>query len=488
MNAMRFTLVNINKLHSSEVVAPLGLCFIASYLKKYGGFGDTTIVDPNTENIYAAIKKNKPDIVGVSSVTQNFEEAKKFVDFVKRELGVPVILGGVHISILPTSCPKNVDVGVLGEGEETVLELMQLFERDKKFSAETLRGIKGICYYDNGELRINERRPPIPTDKLTHPDRSLLNMKFYLRKSNIVPFHLESSLHIMTSRGCPYRCVFCSTSAFWHSYREFSVDWVMDEILSLVREYESVRVIHIFDDLFLANKKRAFEIVDRIKKEKLNERIKFMVLGRANLLDDDTMAKLKEMNVVCIGFGMESGSDKVLKYLKANTVTVAQNKGAIEYCKKYKIIAFGTFMIGNPGEGVEDLKQTYSLVAESKGNPYFAASVYITTPLPGTVMWEEAKKKGIVNDKIDWDDLCMDLPNDINKLKKAPLMTDLDVETFFSCVQRFNQLGEEIFLQNRFFILSPMLIRKALSKPRKTIRFSIALLKGKVKQVFPKNN
>lgn len=324
---MKLGLVNINRdiFSNQNMVAPLGICSIATYLKEYGGFDNTIIIDQNVENIYSSIKRIKPDIVGISSVTQNFGEAERFANFVKQQLDIPIILGGVHISMLPSFCPKNVDLGVIGEGEETMLELLQLFEKSGEFQ---LNKLKGICYFKDEKLRINDRRPLIePLDKIPIPDRSLLNMKHYLKRTSIVPFQPRRNAHILTSRGCPYKCVFCSTSAFWQKFRAFSADRVVAEITELIDKY-NVELIHIFDDLFIANKKRFIEIVERIKKEKINEKIKFMCLARADLLNDEVMRAFKDMNVVCIGFGMESGSEKVLNYLKRDTVTVKQNRAA----------------------------------------------------------------------------------------------------------------------------------------------------------------
>lgn len=106
---MKISLVNINRKIFSQHVAPLGLCFIASYLKQNGGFVNLSIIDQNTENIFKAIQNTKPDIVGISSVSQNYEEAKEFADFVKAQLQIPVIVGGVHISISPTSLTDRLD-------------------------------------------------------------------------------------------------------------------------------------------------------------------------------------------------------------------------------------------------------------------------------------------------------------------------------------------------------------------------------------------
>jgi len=478
---MKLALVYINRGIFCDKIAPLGLCSIASYLKQYMQSSNIKIriVDQNTENIYDSIKNVDPDIIGVSSVTQNFEDAKNFMSFAKQQLGVPLIFGGVHITTLPLSLPKYVDVGVIGEGEETMLELMNIFKETTDFQESDLQNVKGICYYNNGKLKINEKRPLIePLDKIPIPDRSLLNMEHYLERTSIVPFRFKRNVHILTSRGCPYKCAFCSTSVFWGKHRAFSADRVINEIKSLINDYH-VELIHIFDDLFIINQKRFFEIADKIDKEKINQKVMFMCLARSDLLNDKIMEAFKKMNVDCIGIGLESGSEKVLKYLKRGTTTVNQNEKAIQYCLDYKITCMGSFMIGNPNETREDLEQTLALIKKNQYNPYFSAITYITTPLPGTTLWEDAKEKGVVSEEMNWNDLCMDIPNNIEDIKKAPLLIDVNIKDFYDMSQLFREENEKQQFKNYPIILSPELLKKAMSNPKKAVKFGLEILKTK---------
>jgi len=144
--------------------------------------------------------------------------------------------------------------------------------------------------------------------------------------------------------------------------------------------------------------------------------------------------------VVVIGVGLESGCNKILRYLKKGTVTVDDNMRAIELSKKYKIPLMGSFMIGNPQERIEDLEKTLKFIRNYRSNPYLAPLSYITTPFPGTELWEYAKKRGIALD--DYDSYCMDIPNKIEDLKKAPILTDIDIESFFSAIQEFKHENE----------------------------------------------
>jgi radical SAM superfamily enzyme YgiQ (UPF0313 family) len=254
----------------------------------------------------------------------------------------------------------------------------------------------------------------------------------------------------------------------------------MEEMHIILENYGKVEIIHLYDDLFLANKKRFFEIVDRVKKEGINKHLKFMCLGRTNLLNDEVMQGLKDMNFVCIGVGMESGSERILNYLKANSVTVEQHRKAIAYCIKYRIVLMPSFMIGSPGETEDDLKQTLSLIAENRRNVYFIPSTYVTTPLPATPLWDEAVRRGLVSENTDWEALCLDLPETIEQLKTYPLMIDMDVEKFFGYVRMFAEEGEAQLFKNYKINLSPRRIKLAITKPRKAMHFMVEIVKNKL--------
>lgn len=476
---MKIILVNINRECFRSRIAPLGLCSLATYLKHYINKDiEIEILDQNVENIYKRIKKfvkNKPDLIGVSSVTQNFEEAKRFMSLSRKQLDVPIILGGVHVSTMPSSLPQYVDVGVIGEGEETFLELVNILLKNDELIS--LDDVKGICFYKDDKLIINEKRPLIdPLDKIPIPDRTYLNMDYYLKKASVVPFQTGRNTHIITSRGCPFSCAFCSTAVFWGKPRVLPVERVIDEIEYLVSKY-NVNIIHVFDDLFLINKKRFFEVVNKIEEEGINKKVKFMCLVRADSLNDKVMEALRKMNVVCVGIGLESGSDKVLSYLKNKTITVEQNRRTIKYCKDYGITCMGSFMIGNPTETKEDLNQTLNLIKENQYNPYFSALTYISTPLPGTQLWNYAKQMGCVANNMNWENLCMDIPSRKEDFDKIPVLTKCD--GFYGIAQEFRKENEVQHLKCGNIVLTEDLFKDILSHPVKSFKSYLKLLRMK---------
>jgi hypothetical protein len=267
------------------------------------------------------------------------------------------------------------------------------------------------------------------------PDRSIANMEFYLKNRQIIPYYSGRSLTIMTSRGCPYTCIFCSTKTHWQTFRGFSSVRVVAEIDLLITEYQA-EIIHIFDDLFTADKKRFQEIQAAIIEKKLHTKAKFMCLARADMLDEQTMAMLKAMNVVVIGVGMESGCEKTLCYLKnSNLASVSSNHRVIELSNKFAIPIMGSFMIGNPGETESELLQSLDFIRGYRSSPFLAPLSYIATAFPGTEFWGYAVSRGIPVE--NYDSIVMDIPDKISTLERAPLLTDIPLERFFDISQQF---------------------------------------------------
>ncbi|HSN68204.1 MAG TPA: radical SAM protein [Thermoanaerobaculia bacterium] len=421
------TLVNPSEGFSKALI-PLGLASISAYLKKYGAIEDVRLLDSNCQDIYREMRPT--DMVGITAVTQDMPHAMRFAEFVKREYGVPIVLGGVHVSTTG-ELPPPFDIGVIGEGERTMLELSRLGD----FSPEPLRQVKGICFRDGGRVVQTPDRDLIdPLDEIPIPDREIANMPYYLQPRTIIPYHHGRSMTMISSRGCPFRCVFCSTRVHWKRFRGFSADRVIEEIELLIGKYRT-EIIHIFDDLFIADRKRLALIHQAILKQRIHERVRFMCLVRSDLLDDDTMRILKEMNVVVTGIGMESGDDRVLRYLKRRTATTQENRRAIELADRWALPTMGSFMVGNPDETEEDIRRTLAFIRSYRYSPYLSPLVYIATAFPGTDFWEWGKSRGIPVDAVDR--IVMDVPDDARKLDGAPLLTDIPRDRFFALLRLF---------------------------------------------------
>jgi radical SAM superfamily enzyme YgiQ (UPF0313 family) len=445
------------------IVPPLGLGYIASYLRKYLNYQDIAIVcEPEIKNQLKSIKRQKPDIIGFTCVTRDYYNIVKLAREVKNELEIPTIIGGSHITPIPHTLPDEFDVAVLGEGEQTMLELMGIFLADTTFNPKKLKKINGIAYHSGNKLKITSERALIkPLDSIPSPARDLFNMKKYLRttfKLGSAPMKITS---LQTSRGCPYNCVYCQASALWRIYRYFSAEYVFNEIKTLLNDYK-LDTIMIADDLFIGNKKRLRRIVELIKEEKIDEKVNFWVSVRANLLDDEICKLLTEMNVFHVAMGFESNSERILKYIKKDTVTVEQNKNAVLLAKKYGFRVEGGFMIGSPSETSDDMMETYNFI---KDYPIDSFGIQVTTPLPGTELWDTAKTQSLVSDYMDFGELYSFNPaeyiENFDKYSQNLMTVEVSKSEFLNIYKKFHNLwlekGSYNNIKPRDFLLSKML-------------------------------
>lgn len=385
-------LVLVNPWTFPATTPHFGLLCVASYLKSHMDSVDISIIE--SEDPLSEIQKAKPDIVGITSNSEGFSKAIDTATKLKSQSGVPVIIGGVHISALPQTLPKCFDIGVIGEGEQTMLEILKMFQRYGDFPKEELENTKGLVFHGRNGTEITKPREQIKNiDDLSFPARDLVPMEAYFKRQ-LNLFGVKRVVSIMTSRGCPYRCVYCGSPTHWKGVRFHSVDYVLKEINHIIDTYQADGIM-FWDDLFIAPPSRLKEMAQLVKKEGINKRVTFWGYVRANLITPGTCELLKEMNVRRAIFGLETGSERILRYLKKNSVALEDNKRAVELCRNYGITTSSGFMIGTPGETVEDLEQTYKFM---KRYPLDNTQIYTLTPYPGTEVWEIAKSKGLVSD------------------------------------------------------------------------------------------
>ncbi len=361
----------------------LGLGYLVSSLRQDFGsdYFEFRVIDRDIEE---NIKKFKPDMVGITSVAQNYNRAAKYASIAKK-YNLPVIMGGVHISLLPATLTNDMDVGVIGEGEETIVDLFNCFEKKRKFGKDELENVNGIVFRRDNELITTKKRNPIqPLDRIPVPARDL--------------FTIAKTTYMFTSRGCPYRCVFCASTRLWETTRFFSAEYVVSEIKYLVEEY-GVNQIEFWDDLFIVSKPRLTEIVELMEKENILGKVKFTCNARANLVNSEIVQMLKQINVVQISMGLESGSPRTLEYLKGKSVTVEDNANAVKTIRNYGIEPYGTFIIGLPEESKQDILETLRFI---KGSRLAGFDICVLTPFPGTPVWDYATARNLVGEDMDW--------------------------------------------------------------------------------------
>ena len=255
----------------------------------------------------------------------------------------------------------------------------------KKFVISDLKKLKGLAFWDGKKVVQTEVRAPImPMDAIPVPARDLMK--------------IEKCTHVFSSRGCPYRCVFCASSRFWNKTRFFSAKYVVAEIKDLYENY-GVREIDFWDDLFIVSKQRIKEIVSLLRKEKILGKLSFSCAVRSNLIDESMAKLLKKLNVKGVSMGLESGTPRILDYLKGGNVNIKDHMRAIRIFKKYGIEPSASFIIGSPNETREEILQTFRFIKDSKLRGF---GIYVLTPLPGTPIWDYAKERGMVSEKMDW--------------------------------------------------------------------------------------
>ncbi|MCX6695316.1 MAG: radical SAM protein [Candidatus Altiarchaeota archaeon] len=456
---------------------PFGLISLATYARDKGGFNDIKIIDLNFSEP-DEVAKYKPDLIGISAMTVDYGKAISLAEHFRNTTEVPIILGGVHISTLPASFKPVFDVGVVGEGEETLLELLRLFENKGEFNPKDLESIMGVVYRSDEWLKQTPRRPLIePLDIIPIPDRDYMDPKYFEPTLIFYQNQVVPKAHMMTSRGCPYKCVFCSTSKFWSKIRFHSAEHVVEEIKYLHNKY-GVKHISIEDDLFTVNLDRLEEIKKGLAREGLLGEVTFNCQPRANTISERTCQIMRDLNVKTLGFGFESGCEKTLKYLKGGSVTVQQNKEAVKMCVKYGFNVTGSLIFGSPGETIPDMEETLKFIdfLHEAG----AANVwnFVMTPFPGTQMWEIAKQRGKVSDDMDW-----------NKLShhniSGPLLLDdnIPISEFESIVKTANEKAFKLGKKEKWRELIKLRItqnplgvfRLALKNPKKAVKY---LFKG----------
>ncbi len=367
---------------------PLGLAYIAAALERDGHcvrIFDLTLGKIPFENNMEEIIKFSPDIVGISCMTHNYYDALKVAKYLKSKTDVPIVFGGPHPTIMPEDVLKNeyVDFVIMGEGEDIFLKLCQRLE-DKEGNKE-FNEIGGLCFKDNNKIIVQPKKQFIENlDEIPFPARHLLKLDSY----TLVDDYGHKMITIMSSRGCPYGCTYCYKGLFGRTYRQRSSQNIIDEIKYCIDRFDS-KSFYFIDDLFTLNLKRIEELANAIKKENLD--IRWQCLARVNNATPQMFKQMKETGCHKVHFGIESGNQNILNKVKKG-ITLEQVKNAVKYCKDSGIKTKGYFMIGMPGDTIETMQDTLSLARELELDDTMFS---ITTPFPGTELWNSIDKSKI---------------------------------------------------------------------------------------------
>lgn len=392
---------------------PLGLGYIASVLMREGH--KVEVLDINAyrwskKEVEDRVNNAEFDVVGIGGIVTVYRYVKWLVNMIRKyHPGKKIIIGGsVGTSIPRIMLEKNpVDVVCIGEGEETVIELVEALQNNRDLSV-----VKGIWYKDErGRIRQTEPRQPIKDlDAIPPPAWDLFPMDIYLKNPVGAPNvnkwtdgsssgNMPLSINIFATRGCPYRCIYCYHDFMGVGWRHRSPKSVVNEIKDLYERY-GVKYFHFVDDEFCLNKKFVYEFCREIKDlmKELDEKITWGCTGRANLMTEDLIATMSDAGCVLIGYGIESGSQKNLDFIKKR-VTVEQAKNAIRLTQKYMGWADCSFIIGYPGETKETIQETIDFCKELDLKPEV---IFFLTPYPGTELYDIALKRGLIKDEEEY--------------------------------------------------------------------------------------
>lgn len=453
------------------IAPPLGIAYMAGVLQENNI--DVEILDASAEDmdfkdVEKELLKRKPDLVALTALTPTIGRALETAQVVKETLpNSIVVMGGYHptFNFIETLEDENVDIVIRGEGEYIMLNLVQALENQS-----SLHDVKGIVFEDKNskEIVVNPEAPLIQDlDELPFPALNLLPMKKYRL--------LDMDTHMttmITTRGCPMQCSFCSSAAMHgKKIRERSIENIVDEIEYLKTNYD-IDTIAFMDDTFTLKKRKVMAICDEILKR--NIEIMWGCTSRVDTLDEKLLKKMKEAGCITIFIGVESADQQQLDNMCKNT-TIAKIENAFKIAHKLKIRTIASVALGMPGDTKEIMNKTVKFVHKLKPN---YAIYSLATPYPGTRFYKEAFEKNLIKIK-DWSKYTLITPiletidcslNDMRKIQ---------AKAFMKFYLRPHYIIRQ-FLQDGPYLLKTIfgVIKTALSKTPKNTDYNKRELKN----------
>ena len=364
---------------------PLGLGYLTSILKKHGH--KVRILDMNIENFdFRHYDYSEYDLIGISSDTVRFPWATLIAKEVKKQNKL-ILMGGPHPSVDPINIIKSkiADYVVLGEGEETFLKLVDSIDKGELYPK-----IKGVAYLDNNEeVYISSLTFISDLDSVPFPDWDALYINKYKNK-----YYGKRAVSIVSSRGCPFDCEFCSVSQLMgRRWRKRSVDNVIEEMKILKYKY-GFEFFVFFDDNFTVDPKRVIELSERMLKENLN--VEWFAFSRTDeIVGHENMVKaMAKAGCRMLFIGFESASDEAMKeFNKMESVSISYD--AVKILKKNNIDIFASFILGALSDNLQSVKKTVKFAKSLKAK---IDEFTILTPIPGTRLYKKLESKILTKD------------------------------------------------------------------------------------------
>lgn len=368
---------------------PLGLMAISAYSKKFGHreirlLNGQTAKGLTDQEAITETLEFKPELVGITTSTFFLYDAIRMARLVKGCLpAARIVLGGPHLTeyAMETVEHPEVDFGVVGEGELPFLELIEALARQGDFSR-----IPGLAWKaPDGKVHVNPPEPArLSLDDLPVPDYDLIDISGY----RIAYDYLHPSGVIVTSRGCPYHCTFCSLN--YPYFRTRGAESIVNEMKFL--KSLGYRAVTFNDDNFNVSRKRVLQICDLIVEQGLC--LPWSFRGRVDCIDEELIQKVAAAGCIRIHFGVESGVQEILDSSKKG-ITLGETREAFRLCRKYKISTVAFFMFGLPGETQEQAQKTIDFALEL--NPEYVVFTSLM-PQPGSALYTQALQAGAFSD------------------------------------------------------------------------------------------
>lgn len=367
---------------SGDVMPPLGLAYVASVLEKNGievVVIDCPALSTSREELRSRITKENPDVLGITCMTTALPSAVRISNLVKKILpNCTIVFGGPHVTFLPRETlleNPNIDVVIIGEGENTMLDLCRSLITDN-----CLGDVPGIAFRKNGKPIVTPSRPLIDNlDEIPFPARHLLPMKKYSMATSI----RNPCTTLIASRGCPYLCKYCSSHTIHgRRVRTRSVDNVLSEIKYIHEKYH-IKDIAFMGDTFTAKWRWVQEFCDKIVNEKIH--ISWQCQTNVKNVNRDLLLRMKKAGCYMINYGVEFGSQRILDAAHKG-IRLDEVEKAFRLTKKAGIATYAYFMMGYPGETIADIRQTIKL-SRTLGPDFVQFSIY--TPFPGSESYDE---------------------------------------------------------------------------------------------------
>lgn len=447
---------------------PINIGYLVAYLKRHNIdciVRDFEVEVYSEENFFESVRKEKPLVIGFSCMTPHISHAAKMAKLIKKYFPqVLTVIGGVHATAIPKQTLDEFpqfDLIVLGEGEQTLLELYQ-----KISDSQSIKDLRGVAFREAHSVIVNPARPFIEDlDQVPFPERNLLDIKFY-KKSHVsrgFSRKVTNIAEIMCSRGCPYNCIFCASKII-HSkkVRYRSAGNIITEMGELINEH-GVKHFSFLDD----NLTIKYEILEAVCRYMQSRNVTFDCFVRVNDIDEKKMAIMVAGGCKKISFGIESGSPRILKLLKKGT-TLEQVDNAFRISRKAGLPTIeATFMIGiHPDETIEDIEMTKKLIYKLRPD---ILCVFIGVPFPGTELNKIMKERGLLV-KENWDEFRLFLGVPTWKAGSIPM-------------EKLQQILKDIvygYYLNPSYLFSTIIKTRSLKELNYLVGIGLSLIKTKI--------